>query len=117
MKCPYCGSIEDGVVDSRERPDGEVIRRRRECAKCKKRFRTYERIEEMPCLVVKKDGRRELFSRQKVLTGLLKACEKRPISPSQIEAIAEAAEKHIRDLPEQKRATSEIGRLIMGRLK
>ena len=80
MRCPFCGYLEDKVIDSRESRVGESIRRRRECLKCAKRFTTYERIDEVPYMVVKKDGRREKFDRQKVLSGLLKACEKRPVS-------------------------------------
>jgi transcriptional repressor NrdR len=88
MKCPFCGFINDKVVDSRESKEGELIRRRRECMKCEKRFTTYERIDEIPYMVVKKDGRREKFERQKILSGLLKACEKRPISMGRLEQIA-----------------------------
>jgi transcriptional repressor NrdR len=89
MKCPFCGHLQDKVVDSRESKDGESIRRRRHCLGCKRRFTSYERIDEIPYMVVKKDGRRERFDRQKVLTGLLKACEKRPVSMTQLEAIAD----------------------------
>jgi transcriptional repressor NrdR len=90
MKCPFCGQIEDKVVDSRESREGDVIRRRRECLKCERRFTSYERIDEIPYMVIKKDGRREPFSRDKVMAGLLRACEKRPVSPSKLEATVNA---------------------------
>ena len=89
MKCPFCDSIEDKVLESREIDDGESIRRRRECLSCRGRFTSYERIEERPVLVIKRDGRREQFSRQKVLTGILRACEKRPVSLETMEAIVD----------------------------
>ncbi len=117
MKCPFCGFVEDKVVDSREGKEGESIRRRRECLKCSKRFTTYERIDEIPYMVVKKDGRREKFERQKVLNGLLRACEKRPVSMGKMEQIVNEAEGFVIDSPERERRTSEIGELIMNRLK
>jgi transcriptional repressor NrdR len=117
MKCPYCGFGQDRVVDSRESKDADSIRRRRECEKCLRRFTTYERIDEIPYMVVKKDGRRERFDRQKVLSGLLRACEKRPVSSSQLEAIVDAAESFLIDAPERERTTSEVGELIMQHLK
>src|SRR5256885_9296895 len=117
MKCPFCGFINDKVVDSRETKEGESIRRRRECMKCEKRFTTYERIDEIPYMVVKKDGRREKFDRQKLLTGLLKACEKRPISMGKMEQIVNEAETFVIDSPDRERTTSEVGELIMERLK
>ena len=117
MKCPFCGFINDKVVDSRETKEGESIRRRRECMKCEKRFTTYERIDEIPYMVVKKDGRREKFDRQKLLTGLLKACEKRPISMGKMEQIVNEAETYVIDSPDRERTTSEVGELIMERLK
>ena len=117
MKCPFCGFINDKVVDSRETKEGESIRRRRECMKCEKRFTTYERIDEIPYMVVKKDGRREKFDRQKLLTGLLKACEKRPISMGRLEQIVNEAETYVIDSPDRERTTSEVGELIMERLK
>ncbi len=116
MKCPFCGFANDKVVDSRESKEGESIRRRRECLKCEKRFTTYERIDEIPYMVVKKDGRREKFDRQKVLNGLLRACEKRPISMSKLEQIVNEAETFVIDSPERERRTSEIGELILNRL-
>jgi transcriptional repressor NrdR len=117
MKCPFCNHINDKVVDSRESKEGESIRRRRECIKCEKRFTTYERIDEIPYMVVKKDGRREKFDRQKVLNGLLRACEKRPVSIGKMEQIVNEAEAFILDSPERERKTSELGELIMNRLK
>jgi len=117
MKCPFCGFENDKVVDSRESKEGESIRRRRECMKCEKRFTTYERIDEIPYMVVKKDGRREKFDRQKVLSGLLRACEKRPISMGKLEQIVNEAEAFVIDSPERERKTSEMGELIMNRLK
>ena len=117
MKCPFCGFENDKVVDSRESKEGESIRRRRECLKCERRFTTYERIDEIPYMVVKKDGRREKFERQKVLNGLLRACEKRPVSMGKLEQIVNDAEGFVVDSPERERKTSEIGELIMNRLK
>ena len=117
MKCPFCGHIEDKVVDSRESKEGGSIRRRRECTQCDKRFTTYERIDEIPYMVVKKDGRREKFERQKVLNGLLHACEKRPVSIGKLEQIVNEAESAVIDSPERERSTKEIGEIIMGRLK
>ncbi len=117
MKCPFCGFENDKVVDSRESKEGESIRRRRECLKCEKRFTTYERIDEIPYMVVKKDGRREKFERQKVLNGLLRACEKRPVSMSKLEQIVNDAEGLVVDSAERERTASEIGELIMNRLK
>ena len=117
MKCPYCGFAQDRVVDSRESKEADSIRRRRECERCEKRFTTYERIDEIPYMVVKKDGRREKFDRQKLLTGLLKACEKRPISMGKMEQIVNEAETYVIDSPDRERTTSEVGELIMERLK
>jgi transcriptional repressor NrdR len=117
MKCPFCGFVNDKVVDSRESKEAESIRRRRECLKCGKRFTTYERIDEIPYMVVKKDGRREKFDRQKVLNGLLRACEKRPVPISKLEQIVNEAESFVIDSPERERKTSELGELIMNRLR
>jgi len=117
MKCPFCGFVNDKVVDSRESKEGESIRRRRECLKCEKRFTTYERIDEIPYMVVKKDGRREKFDRQKVLNGILRACEKRPVSMGKMEQIVNEVESFVIDSPERERRTSEVGELIMHRLK
>ncbi len=117
MKCPYCGFGQDRVVDSRESKEADSIRRRRECERCNRRFTTYERIDEIPYMVVKKDGRRERFDRQKVLSGLLRACEKRPVSSSQLEKIVDAAEAFLVDASERERSSREIGELIMEHLK
>ncbi len=117
MKCPYCGFAQDRVVDSRESKEADSIRRRRECEGCNKRFTTYERIDEIPYMVVKKDGRRERFERQKVLQGLLQACQKRPVSAGKLEAIVDETETRLMDAPERELPTSEIGELIMARLK
>ncbi|HJT00520.1 MAG TPA: transcriptional regulator NrdR [Terriglobales bacterium] len=117
MKCPFCGFVNDKVVDSRESKEAESIRRRRECLQCGKRFTTYERIDEIPYMVVKKDGRREKFERQKVLNGLLRACEKRPVSMGKLEQIVNEAESFVIDSTERERKSSEIGELIMNRLR
>src|SRR5215469_3496077 len=117
MKCPYCGFAQDRVVDSRESKEADSIRRRRECERCNKRFTTYERIDEIPYMVVKKDGRREKFDRQKVLSGLLHACEKRPVSAGKLESLVDEAESYLMDSPERERTTTEIGELLMNKLK
>ncbi len=117
MKCPFCGFLEDKVVDSRESKDGDSIRRRRECLECGRRFTSYERIDEIPYMVVKKDGRREAFDRNKIMAGLLRACEKRPISASQLESIVDSVEKYVQNSPDRERPTSQIGKVIMRRLK
>ena len=117
MKCPYCGHLGDKVVDSRESKEGEVIRRRRECLECSRRFTSYERIDEIPYMVVKKDGRRELFERQKLVAGLLKACEKRPVSIPALEAIADKIEARLQETPEREITTEDIGATVMSSLK
>jgi transcriptional repressor NrdR len=117
MKCPFCSHIEDKVVDSRESREGDVIRRRRECLKCERRFTSYERIEEIPYMVVKKDGTREPFDRNKVMAGLLRACEKRPISPAKLDSIVNAVEMHVQESPDRELSTVKIGEVIMRRLK
>jgi len=117
MKCPFCGHPEDKVVDSRESKEGEAIRRRRECLGCERRFTTYERIDEIPYAVVKKDGRREKFDRQKLLSGLLKACEKRPVSMGKLEHVVNEAEAYVAESPDRERTTSELGEFLMERLK
>jgi transcriptional repressor NrdR len=117
MKCPFCGFVNDKVVDSRESKEAESIRRRRECLSCGKRFTTYERIDEIPYMVVKKDGRREKFDRQKVLSGLLRACEKRPVSMSSLEEIVNRAEAFVIESADRERTTTEIGELLMNELK
>ncbi len=105
------------MVDSRESGGGELIRRRRECNHCHRRFTTYERIDEIPYMVVKKDGRRERFDRQKVLQGLLKACEKRPVPTAKLEALVDEVERYVLESPNRERTTSEIGTLLMSHLK
>ena len=117
MRCPFCGHVEDKVVDSREAKIGDTIRRRRQCEKCSRRFTTYERIDEIPYMVVKKDGRREKFDRQKVLTGLLKACEKRPVAMGKLEELVNEIEAHVAESPDRERPATELGELVMNRLK
>ncbi len=117
MKCPYCAHLGDKVVDSRESKEGEVIRRRRECLECGKRFTSYERIDEIPYMVVKKDGTRERFERQKLIAGLLKACEKRPVSVAALEAVADRVEATLQERPEKEIATADIGSFVMEELK
>jgi len=117
MKCPFCGHLEDKVVDSRLSTDGEAIRRRRECEKCGKRFTSYERVEEIMPMVVKKDGRREPYDRQKVIGGLKKACEKRPISIEVLESVVDEIEKKLLDGAQKEVSTSQIGEEMMKRLQ
>jgi transcriptional repressor NrdR len=117
MKCPYCAHLGDKVVESRESREGEVIRRRRECLGCGKRFTSYERIDEIPYMVVKKDGSRERFERQKLVSGLLKACEKRPVSVAALEAIADRVESTLQERAEKEISTNEIGAFVMQELK
>jgi transcriptional repressor NrdR len=117
VKCPYCGHLGDKVVDSRESKEGEVIRRRRECLQCGRRFTSYERIDEIPYMVVKKDGRRERFERQKLVAGLLKACEKRPVSVAALEAVADQVEGALQEKAEREITTEEIGARVMRELK
>jgi len=117
MKCPYCGHLGDKVVDSRESKEGEAIRRRRECLDCSKRFTSYERIDEIPYMVVKKDGSRERFERTKLVAGLLKACEKRPVSMTALDAVADRIEGALQERPEKEIGTTEIGAFVMEELK
>jgi transcriptional repressor NrdR len=117
MKCPFCGHNETKVLDSRPTEDNTSIRRRRECINCMKRFTTYEKVEDIPVYVVKKDGTREPFDKRKILNGLLKSCEKRPVSIVEIEEIADDVEKHIYNTMQQEVNTNLIGELIMSRLK
>ena len=117
MKCPFCAFPEDKVIDSRESKEGELIRRRRECLQCGRRFTTYERIDEIPYMVVKKDGRREKFDRQKVLSGLLKAGEKRPVSMGQLAGIIDEVETRLAETPDRELSTTEIGEMLMSRLR
>ncbi|MFQ5721777.1 MAG: transcriptional regulator NrdR [Candidatus Aminicenantales bacterium] len=117
MRCPFCGHSDSKVIDSRESKNGLRIRRRRECLSCHRRFTTYEKIEEIPYMVVKKDGRRQPFDSQKLLRGMLKACEKRPVPVSKLEEIVEEIESKLQDRPEKEMSASEIGRLVMRKLK
>ena len=117
MKCPFCGHLGDKVVDSRESKEGEMIRRRRECLDCGRRFTSYERIDEIPYMVIKKDGTRERFERQKLISGLLKACEKRPVSVAAVEAVADRVEATVQERPEKEMSTEEVGALVMEELK
>ena len=117
MTCPFCGHKEDRVIDSRESKEGDVIRRRRECLKCERRFTTYERSDEIPYMVVKRDGRREKFDRQKILEGLLRACQKRPVAMAKLAELVDEVESVLGDNPEREISTTEIGELLMGRLK
>ncbi|MBS3156034.1 transcriptional regulator NrdR [Candidatus Woesearchaeota archaeon] len=117
MKCPYCGHNETKVVDKRETGELVTTRRRRECLKCKKRFTTYERVEDIDLVVVKKDGRREEFDRDKLRRGLLRACEKRPVSVGQIDNILDKLESQLRKLKDKEVKSSVIGDKIMGELK
>ena len=116
MKCPFCDELEDKVVDSRMAKEGEVIRRRRECLGCKRRYTTYERVEEILPVVVKKDGRRESFDRSKILAGLKKACEKRPISTATIEAVTDRIEKRIQEMGETEIESRIVGEELMKEL-
>jgi transcriptional repressor NrdR len=116
MKCPFCGSIDDKVIDSRTSGEGASIRRRRECAKCGKRFTTYEYIEEAPLMVIKRDGTRQRFSREKIKTGILKACEKRPISMDEIEKMLDEIEREIQKKADKEIKYTEIGTLVMAKL-
>jgi transcriptional repressor NrdR len=117
MKCPFCGGLDDRVVDSREGKEGQVIRRRRECVSCGRRFTSYETIEEIPYVVVKKDGRREAFDRKKLRGGLVKACEKRPVPPARLDAIVDEIETRLHDSEEREMSTGQIGSLVMERLR
>lgn len=117
MKCPFCGDAKDKVVDSRESGSGDAIRRRRECLSCGRRFTSYERIEEIPYLVVKKDGRREAFDRGKLTAGLHRACEKRPVSAKALSNLVDEVEQMVQDSPDREIDASVIGERVMERLK
>ncbi len=117
MRCPYCGHGEDRVVDSRELADGTQVRRRRECLACGQRYTTYERIEESPALVVKRDGRREPYNRAKVIAGLIRACEKRPVSMADMEAMADKVEALINRKNNREISSREIGEVLMEELR
>ncbi len=117
MRCPFCGHGEDRVVDSREVREGREVRRRRECLSCGRRFTTYERVEELPALVVKRDGRREPFDREKLLAGLLKACEKRPVPRRELEGIVDAVEGELARREEREMSAEAIGAVVIERLR
>jgi len=117
VKCPFCNHLHDKVVDSRESKEGDAIRRRRECLACERRFTTYERIDEVPYMAIKKDGRREKFDRQKVLGGLLKACEKRPVSMAKLSDLVNRVESKVSDSPDREISTTEIGEFLMESLR
>ncbi len=116
MRCPYCGNRSDGVIESRSSKNGSNVRRRRECLKCKKRFTTYEYVERVPLRVIKKDGRREGFEREKLVKGILVACEKRPVSMKRIEKLVDDIEKYIERKHDREVASREIGELVMHKL-
>ncbi|MEA1990906.1 MAG: transcriptional regulator NrdR [Thermodesulfobacteriota bacterium] len=117
MKCPFCNSSESKVVDSRSSQDSRAIRRRRECLSCHKRFTTYERIEEFHPMVVKKDGRRESFDRRKIVEGIIKACEKRPVSMDEVDAFVSDLEKEIQDTGERELESKSLGERVMSQLR
>src|SRR2546423_4939637 len=117
MNCPFCGHLNDKVVDSRESKEGDAIRRRRECLACERRFTTYERIDEVPYMVIKKDGRREKFDRQKVLAGLLKACEKRPVSMGRLSDLVDRIEGRVTESADREISTTDIGEMLMETLR
>ena len=117
MKCPYCEYLDSKVIDSRPTDEGQAIRRRRECIKCGKRFTTYEKIEEIPIMVVKKDGNRQSYNRNKLLNGIIKSCEKRPVSINTIEAIVDDIEKNLSNSLEKEVTSIEIGEMVMNKLK
>ncbi len=117
MQCPFCSERRNKVVDSRESKEGIAIRRRRECLSCHRRFTTYERVEEIPYMVVKKGREREPFDRSRILTGLLKSCEKRPVARHQLEQLADEVEGRLLTMPEREMTSEEIGQFLMKRLK
>ena len=117
MKCPYCGFKESKVVDSRPAEEGSSIRRRRECLSCGKRFTTYETVESMPMVVIKRDGSRQTFDRRKLVNGMLRACEKRPVSLAQLEKIGEEIEQELQNSLEREISTERVGELVMDKLK
>jgi len=117
MKCPFCGFIEDKVIDSRPTDEGSAIRRRRECTKCTKRFTTYEKVESLPLMVIKKDKSRQPFDREKLMNGLLRACEKRPISINDLEKMVESIETQLHNSLQREVTTEDIGEMVMAKLK
>ena len=116
MTCPFCAYKEDRVIDSRESKEGDVIRRRRQCLSCERRFTTYERSDEIPYMVIKKDGRREKYDRQKVLNGLLKACEKRPVGMGKLAEVVDELETRLIESSEREISTTVVGEILMERL-
>ena len=117
MKCPFCGFTDSKVIDSRPADDGATIRRRRECLACQKRFTTYEIIERLPLVVIKRDGSRQSFDKMKLINGIVRACEKRPVSMADIENIADDIEQELQSGLEREVSTAQIGELVMDRLK
>ena len=117
MKCPFCGFTDSKVIDSRPAEDGTTIRRRRECLDCQKRFTTYEIVERMPLVVIKRDGSRQSFDKIKIINGLIRACEKRPVSMAQIEGVADEVEQELRGRLESEVQSERIGEMVMDRLK
>jgi transcriptional repressor NrdR len=117
MKCPYCGFFEDKVIDSRPTDEASAIRRRRECSKCLRRFTTYEKVESLPLMVVKKDKTREPFDREKLLNGLLRACEKRPVSINDLELLVEGVESQLHNSLQREVTSQTIGEMVMEKLK
>ncbi len=117
MKCPYCGFLKDRVVDSRESREGDSIRRRRQCLNCMRRFTSYERIDEVPYLVIKKDGGREKFDRHKILAGLMKACEKRPVSVVQLERLVNLVEQRVHESQDHEIESATIGKFLLSELR
>lgn len=117
MKCPFCGFAEDKVIDSRPTDEGSAIRRRRECLKCLKRFTTYEKVESLPLMVIKKDKTREPFAREKLLNGMLRACEKRPVSIDDLEKVVDEIEAQIYNSLQREVTTHDIGEMVMAKLK
>jgi transcriptional repressor NrdR len=117
MKCPFCGYLESKVIDSRPAEEGATIRRRRECLSCQKRFTTYEIIERMPLVVVKRDGSRQSFDKAKLINGMVRACEKRPVALAQLEKIADDIEQELQGSLEREVSTADIGEMVMSRLK
>ncbi|WP_024831387.1 transcriptional regulator NrdR [Ruminiclostridium josui] len=117
MKCPFCGFIEDKVIDSRPTDEGSAIRRRRECTKCNRRFTTYEKVESLPLMVIKKDKSRQPFDRDKLMNGLLRACEKRPVSINDLEKMVESIESQLHNSLQREVTTEDIGEMVMAKLK
>lgn len=117
MRCPFCNNLESRVVDTRPTEEGQAIRRRRECISCSKRFTTYEKIEEIPLIVVKKDGNRQSYDRNKILNGIIKSCEKRPVSIEEIEGIVDEIERNLSNSLKKEVTSIEIGEMVMGKLK